>query len=282
MNYIKTKRERISECNICGMKTELTWDHVPPKGILFTPDVLVNTAFNSIPTEKKYMKEYQSGIKFRTVCQKCNNIVLGQNDIEYKKFVKTIVDELIHTNKQYMENSVERDSISINCKINRVLRAICGHFLAARNTYQGKLETENYIRQYVMNENEKLENFKLYSWIYPYSTIIIARDFVCTGHIKLSHPKGFVSVISCFPISLVLSTEGEESCLLDNLGNYSTNNIDDEVEIELHFKNSRIRNSDAIKSFMWPMDVADDINGAQFVLASESTMHDSRVAIRRV
>ena len=87
INYIKTKKEKIDICNICEQKKRLTWDHVPPKSSLINPSVYANTLFNDLPTESKYMKAYQSGIKFRTICEHCNNVVLGKNDSEYKAFI---------------------------------------------------------------------------------------------------------------------------------------------------------------------------------------------------
>ena len=120
MNYIKLKRDKIDYCNICGQKKQLTWDHVPPKSSLLQADVIANTVFEGLPTEYSYMKHYQSGIKYRTICQDCNNVVLSRNDESYKAFMKSVAD------------AIAKPEIIITAKINKILRAVCGHILAMR------------------------------------------------------------------------------------------------------------------------------------------------------
>ena len=96
MNYIKQKRNQKDRCNICGKTAELPWDHIPPKSILTEPNTYANTLFSksSPPSPNQYMKHYQSGIKYRTICAECNNVILGKNDKALQEFSEEVVKRI--------------------------------------------------------------------------------------------------------------------------------------------------------------------------------------------
>lgn len=116
INYIKQKRNKTDYCNICGQLADLTWDHVPPKGISHGDSVIANTVFENFPEPTAYMKKYQSGIKYRSICQNCNNVVLGENDKVYQEFVSEI-DKQLHS-------PIKLTRIVVTVKINRLCRAM--------------------------------------------------------------------------------------------------------------------------------------------------------------
>ena len=90
-------------CHICLKKSKLTADHVPPKSCknkgkqqLFLEYII--TEKNTAITKTKL---FQNGIKFYTICQKCNNDLLGGDyDRELEYFMKE-VESQIHTGKKF-------------------------------------------------------------------------------------------------------------------------------------------------------------------------------------
>lgn len=82
-------------------------------------------------------------------------------------------------------------------------------------------------------------------------------------------------------IAFILSTEDETECILDDLGKYTTEDIDEVVNIKLHLDTVIHCVGDEYKSFSWPVDISDEKHGAMFVLSSSTVMEDSRVAIRK-
>ena len=99
MIYIKETRAKIDRCNICGRIRELTWDHVPPQSSLLKPNVYASTIFGKIPTNESHMRRYQSGIKYRSICRECNNM-LSRYDIVYKKFHTDVISQLTIPNAE--------------------------------------------------------------------------------------------------------------------------------------------------------------------------------------
>ena len=271
-NYIKLKKEREDVCNLCGQIKHLTWDHVPPKAAGNINEVNVNTLFTGLPTEDKYQKRYQSGIKFRTICDKCNNDILGNYDMAYKNFIAKIV-QLMNS------NIILPEQLKISVEINKVCKAICGHILAAKQEYDDTIP-ENFLRDYVNNPSTKMNStMKLYYWIYPYNTICLARDIVVGSLKNKAYPKNIVSVMSSFPLAVLLDSDSDEQCGLEDLFQYTTNNIDDIVEIPLNFKSAYYPDSNILRHFLWPCNVSEEPYGSDFLLASKELIEDSRVGI---
>lgn len=139
MDYIKRKKKDRDKCNICGEEKQLTWNHVPPKSTGNSKEILANLLIQGFPESDKYQKKYQNGIRFRTICQECNNSLIGEYDMDYKKIIEDIKNIL-------KSELILPKYIKIKVKINRVCRAICGHFLAAKDYYDDEIILDkNYV-----------------------------------------------------------------------------------------------------------------------------------------
>ena len=273
INYIKEKRAKIDYCNICGRIGELTWDHVPPKGVTGGRPVIVNTIFSKMPTPSSHMKKYQSGVKFRSVCQECNNTILGENDIVYQGFIRAINEQLLR--------QPDAESISVIVKINRLLRAMIGHALAAKNSYDSELASDRLMRYYMLNAQEKLPGVSVSVWLYPYDTIVITRDFVTHGHNEASHPTSMISAaIMAYPIAYMI-TDKKAECNVNCLESYATESIDEEKQITIDLSTAYVRNTADLKPYNWPVNVGDDVvNDAAFTIGGVAFRNDSRVGFK--
>jgi len=82
MHFAKYKREKISTCNICMEDKPLSWDHVPPKGGINLTSVQMQTVFNLMAGDRgePWLRESQNGVKYRTICKQCNELLGVQYD----------------------------------------------------------------------------------------------------------------------------------------------------------------------------------------------------------
>lgn len=270
VTYIKQTRAKRDRCNICGRIRDLTWDHVPPKATLLKPNVYASTLFSQMPTSDSHMIRYQSGIKYRSICQECNGERIGRNDIEFAKFVKSVAEYLITPGPENV--------FTITTKVNRVLRAICGHFLAMKSSFDRKVISDKVIREYLFRNDKKLERLKIFCWFYPYSTIVNIRDVVVRGNIQSTHPTGFIGIMNSFPLAYMISTKDESRCGLDNLSQYMTKNIDEEVTVALHLQTAFHPATNLLKHYLWPVNVVDGPFGAGFLLGG-AEMQGSRIGV---
>ena len=270
ISYIKETRAKVDRCNICGRVRELTWDHVPPKATLVKPNVYASTVFSQMPTADSHMKQYQSGIKYRSICRECNSERIGRNDIELAKFTKGAADYLITKGPE--------TTYTTTVKINRVLRAICGHFLAMKLSFDRKVISDKAIRGYVLRSDKKLERLKVFCWFYPYSTIVNVRDVIVRGSIQMMHPEGFIGIMDAFPLAYMISTKDESGCGLDNLSQYMTNSIEDEVAVTLHLQTAFYPRTNLLKHYLWPVNVADEPYSALGLFGGQE-MVNSRIGV---
>ena len=116
-------------------------------------------------------REFQNGLKFRSLCNDCNNRLLGKEYdpylIDFSKKVSDIAG------LAFNHNFSLPDQISINIYTQRVLRSILGHLLAAdiredMNTPVTNSPYHNILRKYVLDPSESApEELNVYYWLYP-------------------------------------------------------------------------------------------------------------------
>lgn len=174
------------------------------------------------------------------------------------------------------------DTIQLTVKINKICRAICGHFLAAKDFYDDESIIDNELREYILEPNLSGKYIaKLYYWIYPYNTVVILRDVVTGGYTgQVAFPSNCISIINSFPLALILDDKEENQCKLNDFMCLTSDNIEDTVDISLDLHSLYYTDTDNIRHFMWPCNISNEWDGASMLLGGESMMEDSRIGIR--
>ena len=275
--YVKKKRKnKIDKCNICGKESYLTWDHVPPKFCFNDGRVKYNSMMEFHEHSKKSLS--QNGIRYRTLCDDCNNRLLGvEYDKEYKRLVDTLYN--LYTRTGEMSQYV----VIHGLKINRVARAIVGHLLAAREDFfDGKSEIE--LRKFVLNPNIlPPKNMRLLYYVYTYNTVMIVRDFfpMKFGNMDYKVPRCLMSCLNTFPLAFILADECDDTCGLYDMFELCTSNIDDEVDIKIDILSYLFPNHKIRRHPYWPCNVSDNEDGVSAVLTSEVAHNDSVISDAR-
>lgn len=270
--YEKKKRKnKVDNCNICGNVLPLTWDHVPPKFCFNDGTVKYNSMMGF--HNQKYKKTIsQNGIKFRTICDDCNNRLLGaEYDREYKKLVECLYNLYITPGEtaQYV--------IIQGLKINRIARAIVGHLLAAREDYfVGGIENE--LRKFVLDKKAlPPTELKLLYYTYIYNTVMIIRDIVPTkfGNQDYKIPSCFMSCLNTFPMAFILASDCKDDCGLYDMFELCTENIDEEIDIKIDLLSYLFPNHKERRHPYWPCNVSDEETGVSMILTSEVAQQNS-------
>ena len=271
-HYQKVKRDKVDFCNICGNRTELTWDHVPPKFCFNDVNVRYNSMMEKVKLNRRQIIG-QNGVRYRSICQYCNNTFLGTDyDPEYKKLVDILYNLYITPGEggQYV--------VIKGLKINRICRAIVGHFLAARNDYCNSV-FEKELREYFLNKNLlPPKNYKLLYYTYIYNTIMIIRDVV-PGYFGLNSeykvPPSMLSCINSFPLAFIITSDCNDTCGLYDMFELCTNNIDDEIDLKIDLLSYLYPNHKCARDPYWPCNINDGETGTSFVLMSDTGHKDS-------
>lgn len=166
----------LSRCNICLSRTPLSEDHIFPRCITPPGPKIVKELFKTInPNQpwRRNTKIAQNGLKFKTLCQKCNNDILGgHHDKELESFYLKANKEI--TLHKYVNSKFLHIK---DVKLNKISRAIAGHLLAADNKANPYNKKTRALRRYVLKEeNEFPEDFEFCMWLYPFSEQMILKD----------------------------------------------------------------------------------------------------------
>lgn len=204
--YQKKKKNRIDICNICGMLGHLTWEHVPPKSCGNSDSVVVNRIFKIDKSKEKL--DSQNGIKYRTICDNCNNNILGSKaDVAFNKFYEQVKNFI------QIAKSVN-DKFVINVNLIQVLKCLFGKLLAIDSDYFTDAVSMS-MRKFIL-ENKLDNNLHVYFWIYPYKTTIQTRTHVTKQVVGNKYSTdGIISLLYFYPLAFIVSNQKENLILKD-------------------------------------------------------------------
>jgi hypothetical protein len=250
MYYAKCKREKKSICNLCRKEKSLTWDHVPPKGGIELTTVQMQTVFDlmSGDQERPKLRESQNGVKYRTICKECNDLLGLQYDSTMNNFAIEV--------GRYLNSSLALPEI-VQCPVKpqRLLKALLGHLVA------GKVEVENtkfdqIAREYVLDESARLPGgLHVFYWVYPFDCSVTMRDFgMFTPRGRFDEPAIF-QMLKYFPIAYLCS-EKSEYAELDGFHAYRDYALDEECELTINLRR--------IHDPYWPESPSDEENNVLF------------------
>ncbi|GAB1541149.1 hypothetical protein NUACC21_38190 [Scytonema sp. NUACC21] len=156
-------------CNICGTFCNLTEDHVPPKGSVNPKKVTIKSLipfFDKV--DPKICRLSQNGMKFKSLCGRCNNERLGSNfDPSLNKFSHDF-SKILNAN----QTIILPGEINIKIQPQKLARSIVGHLLAVeiRNDMAEPLRTApmvDLMRKYFLDVTLDFpSDFNLYFWPY--------------------------------------------------------------------------------------------------------------------
>jgi len=260
--YVSNKRERVSQCNLCGNTRQMTWDHVPPKGGIEITRVEMRAVINRISPNAQPIQPRQSqdGLKFRTLCGGCNNL-LG------REYDPTLNDLALGVGRIMKSPLVLPSTIRYTTKPARLIRGILGHLVAAKVERDAMLQDER-VREVFFNPSAQFHRaINIHYWIYPYADTIVMRDFM-RGSRNPNSDMAFCSVLKYFPIAYAI-TDKESFEELSSLSAYRNYGIDDEAEIPIQL--------DSVKPYYWPEHPQDNTT---FILAGRTGSQGIRAVPR--
>lgn len=197
--------QNIGLCAICRAHGKLSRDHVPPQACGNMSDVVIRDVYGSSLNQQRSPIVSQGGLHFKTICENCNNKLLGT---EYDPALIRVVQEIqtYFTNASGSRLMLPQTHL-FDYQPNRFLRSVLGHLLAANavgdiatNTPVTPLDTS--LREYVLDSSQMLpENIHVYYWLYPHRRQVImkhcgmgfqgsAGDLIY-GHVFKFFPFGF-------------------------------------------------------------------------------------------
>ncbi|MDP2324280.1 MAG: hypothetical protein Q8N51_09660 [Gammaproteobacteria bacterium] len=257
----KLKRGRESNCNICGNYAQMSWDHVPPKGGITPEPLEIKSIINSLTgtPEKGNVRDTQNGLKFRTICDDCNNLIGREYDPEINKVAFTV--------RRFLNSKlILPQKVTLIVKPQRLMRSIVGHLIAASVSGSDANLGKEFKRFVLCRDSELPSSADIFFWIHPYALTVVSREIVQVS-IRAPQEMHIMHLLKYFPVAYVCS-DTEFSKTIPSLGQFRKLNFDAEVELEFDTK--------TIKYERWPETPSDQdgtaillgANGAQGIAAT--------------
>lgn len=208
MIYKKIKKSRRGKCSICGVESELTWDHIPPKSCGNKEGVRIKNIFSI--NENDIGLASQNGTKYRTVCCKCNNELMGSG---YDKVLTDFFNMMMNYLQNNLTNILGIRFITTDFPL--LIKSVFCKFLGMDTSYIEDKPTQH-MRRYIF-EDKLEDDINLYFRFYPYDCSVNARGIVAKKMVGYGFPStsGLVSFMYFFPMAFLLSTDKEENCGAD-------------------------------------------------------------------
>lgn len=202
-------KKGLGYCAICGKHGSLTHDHVPPKGCIQVADAVLTrlTMGHNVRRQPGSSIYIQGGLKFKTLCVRCNSQLLGLGfDPELKHFVDSMRVGL----QKISMNVVLPRIVQLEADMHLIARSVIGHILAAHSVPDTETPRENIgasevLRQYFLDPTAAFpQDWRLYCWPYLSRKQVILRhaawldtalsnagDKTVYGHVLKFLPFGF-------------------------------------------------------------------------------------------
>lgn len=198
---IATRGPKIGACNICGATGPLTEDHTPPKGCVRPSQVMLrHISYHLAAGPEVKGRMSQNGVKYRTLCARCNNLLGARYDPALISFANTTA--------QVLTTALDLpDIVDVQVQPQAILRSVLGH-LAAQGVdrYLKGPNTEG-IRDFILDPALSLPSgLYAYCWVYPSRPFVLVRD---AAFVDLTHGNPItIWLTKFFPMAFLITVDG--------------------------------------------------------------------------
>ena len=260
MVRIETRGPEIGICNICGLTSRLTDDHIPPKGAPLVGQAYLERLSDTLGATKirSEGRIFQRGVKYRSICAACNTKLLGifydPTLIDFCKRVHAELPKRVHA------------PFTLHVQQNRLFRSVVGHVLAhgLGRHRMGPFSSDK--TDYFLDQALSFpRNLRLYCWLYPYKPQVVARGFSSIFDFRFEQESGVYSILKFFPLGWLCSDFDLPAIVASQVirvDQLATDNIDDFCDITFSPSN--------IPPPRWPE--APGKNGATFLHSDFGTI----------
>ena len=198
-------------CSLCGKFLPMTEEHVPPQSCNNRGRIEKVNLFPIKNSKEPFRNIFisQNGLKFKSLCQKCNNEIMGKlPDIAFKDFY----DKVVNLIEKQQKNDFEIKVLDIN--VRGVIKCILGKMLAMDSCYNGD-PLCNEMREFIFYDKIPA-TAHLYVRYYPFDESFIARNYGVAPDLSNEYcPAGLLSVLNYKPFGFILSETRQNLAMVD-------------------------------------------------------------------
>lgn len=204
MPLMDTRGPEFGVCNICGKTEKLTVDHTPPKGYARAVPMRISHIVSRLAAEpatrEQRVVKSSDGVKFRTLCARCNNVLLGGSYDRGLIEMAQKIDALLTTGLYIPATSMVR------VQPQRVMKAVLGHMCAQGVGRYDKGAITEPVRDYLTDPGAVAPDlFRMHYWVYPYKSRILIRDAMLGTVGVRPASRTMIWLMKCYPVAFAIT-----------------------------------------------------------------------------
>lgn len=223
--HMITRGAKSGPCNICGIDGPLTEDHTPPKGCVRPTAMELQHVTHRLDAGKAIKSKAPDGVKYRTLCARCNNALLGG------RYDPALIDFTNRVSDLLASNLMLPTTMGVPAKPSLLVRAIWGHLAAVGvDRYLKGPQTEEW-RDFFLDETLPVPaGVNFYYWVYPYRRQALIRD---AGSLDISNGgKAMYWLMKFYPLAFAVWMPQSGWALgYRDLGSYRASNPNGIVDV---------------------------------------------------
>jgi len=230
---IATFGPKVGTCNICGEHGPLTEDHVPPKGCVRISQVEMKhiTHKLSVDTKPARGRLSQNGVKYRTLCPRCNNSLLGAR---YDPGLRDFVNQVANCLRSPLHLP---ESTTLAGEPQKIMRAVLGHLSAQGVDRYLKGPNTEAFRDYFLDETLPFpDGLRIYYWVYPFQPQVLVRD--CAYLDTANGQPVALWLMKFFPLAFLVTWQDQLPNRFDlcNFDPWRHSGIDDRADLPIRLR----------------------------------------------
>lgn len=187
-------------CRLCGTQGRLSWDHVPPQGAIEIEPVdidrLAGAFVGSLGATKPTLS--QNGLKFRTLCGRCNSELGTHCDPALQDFALSVGRCLTTT-------LVLPNSLHFRLRPTAIVRALLGH-LAAANTSEDQGGFDAIAHELLYDLDAAVDpRISVSCWVHPFQHTVALREVVMPIRRGRFNDFSRFAILKFFPLGFLVS-----------------------------------------------------------------------------
>lgn len=199
-------------CNICLQRRKMSSDHIFPQSISKKEQKRITSLGQrlGIKDSNSRTRLTQNGFTAKTICEKCNNNLLGARlDLALKELHQKLDAQLRYL-KFLSHNSLHVEGVNLGAAI----RAASAHLLAFSDIPNYRSDAHRALRRLALRA-ELDPKLRVVMWVYPYSDQVLI-DSISKVDIRKEIEPVFFIAYKTYPLAFAFIYDSEEFTLPSN------------------------------------------------------------------
>jgi hypothetical protein len=169
--FIRTVHGTHGPCALCQHYSKLTENHVPPEAVGNHDAWLAQSYMTTMAADKDLLfgRRFSGGIRFRTLCEECNNALGNSEDraiVDFYQRVQKLVDSPLKLPPVAM----------VSAKPNLIARGLYAHLASANDNGIPSIFDTEAREIFFRKRSLRLASWNLFYWVYQAPTMFLMRS----------------------------------------------------------------------------------------------------------